>query len=686
MISFKNMKLTHKFSLLFGVLFVSFIVIGYMYSEIQRVSDYSNNKRSEINKANQLINQVDISVLQARRSEKDFILRTDIKYASKNKDAIINSLTALDNLESLEISDENIQQDISQLRNNINVYHSLFKEMVELQTVLGLDEKKGLLGNLRKAVHEVEAMLAEANQVELSASMLMMRRHEKDFLARKADKYVEKMVNEQQVFADKLATSALPLDQKEQISRLMAQYHKDFLAMVDGSKKTEARIKAFREAVHKVEPALDGLRTDLSEASSNLIQEVELQEKRIDAIFISTLVGICAIVFVSFLVLSRNVKRATSKAVDVTQLLESGDLTTSIMIESHDEFGQQLSTLKSMQDRLKVVITGIKDGASQVSSAAEQVAQGNTDLSQRTQEQASSLEEIASSMEEMTSTVNQNADNAKQADQLARAARDKAEKGGEVANQAVNAMNEINESSKKIVDIVALIDEIAFQTNLLALNAAVEAARAGEQGRGFAVVANEVRNLAARCATAAKEIKSLIENSVSQIQGGTRLVGESGKTLEDIVISIKKVSDIVAEIAMASEEQSQGIAQVNQAVMQMDEMTQQNASLVEEAAAASEAMGAQAEELRNSVEFFKVNGTSDIHVERIDHVSSEAINFTRHDELQDHTPSNSNGRKNGNGKHNGNGKAHDVPAHWNARTLPQVMSENVSDDTHWQEF
>ena len=245
-------------------------------------------------------------------------------------------------------------------------------------------------------------------------------------------------------------------------------------------------------------------------------------------------------------------------------------------------------------------------------SAAGQLSQGNDDLSQRTQEQAAALEQTAASMEEMTATVKQNADNARSANQLANGARAQADRGGTVVSEAVQAMQEINESSRKIADIISVIDEIAFQTNLLALNAAVEAARAGEQGRGFAVVATEVRTLAQRSASAAKEIKELIGDSVEKVRTGSELVDSSGKVLAEIVDSVKKVSDIVAEISAASEEQSTGIDQVNNAVTQMDETTQQNAALVEEAAAASKAMQQQAQQLIAQISFFSSSSSSGV--------------------------------------------------------------------------
>jgi methyl-accepting chemotaxis protein len=262
--------------------------------------------------------------------------------------------------------------------------------------------------------------------------------------------------------------------------------------------------------------------------------------------------------------------------------------------------------INSLLETVADIVSNVKHAAIEVLRGAEEISQGNANLSQRTEEQSSSLEETASSMEEMTSTVKQNADNAGQANQLATAARDQAEKGGAVVSNAVNAMGGINESSKKIADIISVIDEIAFQTNLLALNAAVEAARAGEQGRGFAVVATEVRSLAGRSATAAKEIKQLIQDSVRKVNDGSLLVTQSGQTLEQIVLSVKKVSDIVAEIAAASREQSSGIEQVNKAVMQMDEMTQQNAALVEQATAASQSMADQARDLTKMMERYQV--------------------------------------------------------------------------------
>lgn len=291
----------------------------------------------------------------------------------------------------------------------------------------------------------------------------------------------------------------------------------------------------------------------------------------------------------------------------VSGKLAEGDLTRKVEGDYEGTFGELKTQMNATIDGLTDSMESIKSSAETVSAGAEEISQGNTNLSNRTESQASSLEETASSMEEMTSTVQQNAENARDADRLALEAREKAEHGGKIVGDAVTAMSEINSASKRIADIISVIDEIAFQTNLLALNASVEAARAGEQGRGFAVVASEVRNLAGRSATAAKEIKELIEDSVSKVTEGSRLVDESGRTLEQIIAEVQKVTNVVGEISAASAEQASGIEEVNRAITQMDEMTQQNAALVEEAAAASELMGRQSADLKNQVAYFKTN-------------------------------------------------------------------------------
>jgi len=295
------------------------------------------------------------------------------------------------------------------------------------------------------------------------------------------------------------------------------------------------------------------------------------------------------------------------QAVTVAQTVASGDLTSRIEVRSTDETGQLLAALKHMNDGLSTLVSSVRNSSESIATGTSQIAIGNADLSQRTEEQASNLQQTAASMEELTATVHHNSETAQQATQLAASACATAEKGGVVVGQVVATMDTITQASKKISDIIGVIDGIAFQTNILALNAAVEAARAGEQGRGFAVVASEVRTLAQRSAQAAKEIKSLINDSVDKVDTGARLVSEAGETMGEIVQQVKRVTDLIAEISHATQEQSSGISQVGHAVTQLDQVTQQNAALVEESAAAAESLKHQAASLAQVVSVFKVS-------------------------------------------------------------------------------
>jgi methyl-accepting chemotaxis protein len=304
--------------------------------------------------------------------------------------------------------------------------------------------------------------------------------------------------------------------------------------------------------------------------------------------------------------LTRSVADPLGEALLIAETVASGDLSQDFESERGGDFGKLLNSLGEMEDTLTDLVSRIKDSTDSITVASRQIAAGNSDLSQRTEQQASSLEETAASMEELTATVKQNADRARSATGLAADASKIAERGGAVVGDVVTTMNAISTSSKKIVDIIGVIEGIAFQTNILALNAAVEAARAGEQGRGFAVVASEVRSLAQRSAAAAKEIKALIDDSVMQVDSGSTLVGHAGETMQEIVGAVRKVTGILGEISLASAQQSEGIAQVNEAVAHMDSATQQNAALVEEAAAAASALSAQTLQLQQAVGEFKL--------------------------------------------------------------------------------
>ncbi len=315
---------------------------------------------------------------------------------------------------------------------------------------------------------------------------------------------------------------------------------------------------------------------------------------------------VCVVSIVGGFVFSRAIVRPLGRAVDAARAVAEGDLTLEIDGTGKDEVAELLRALRHMQASLAKVVAEVRQNSESVATASSQIASGNNDLSARTEQQAASLQETAASMEQLSSTIRLNAENAQQANQLALGASSVANSGGETVSQVIETMKGISDSSKKIVEIIGVIDGIAFQTNILALNAAVEAARAGEQGRGFAVVASEVRSLAQRSAEAAKQVKQLISTSVERVRHGTALVDQAGATMTQVVASIRRVTDIVAEISAATSEQSTGIAQIGEAVSQMDQVTQQNSALVEESAAAAESLRAQAQGLVRSVAVFKV--------------------------------------------------------------------------------
>lgn len=353
--------------------------------------------------------------------------------------------------------------------------------------------------------------------------------------------------------------------------------------------------------------AVEKTKIEINAISQNSVTVSEQASNKLlmQIVAVSALAVVLAILM--GVIITRRITQPLDYAVNIAETVASGNLTSQIDINSNDETGRLIQALKNMQDSLIHVIANVRQGSELVANASKEIALGNMDLSSRTESQASALEETAASMEELGSTVNQNADNAIRANKLADNASAIAIRGGEVVSKVVDTMKDINESSKKISDILGEIDGIAFQTNILALNAAVEAARAGEQGRGFAIVASEVRNLAQRSASAAKDIKLLISDSVHRVALGTSLVDQAGETMQEIVDGIRDVSELMKEISSASVEQSNGVNQVGQAVVQMDEATQQNAALVEEMAAASGTLEDQSRELVNAVSVFVIN-------------------------------------------------------------------------------
>ena len=464
----------------------------------------------------------------------------------------------------------------------------------------------------------VLAQLAELNRLSLRNRVLVM-----DMMVNPEPANLERRDTEFKANVEK-GTSLLNVYLATQMSADEKQASKEFVAarmsfITEGlvpardaavAGKAEDVAKLYKTQVSKLSPAVEKTIAKLIEINT---RESEMEVKAAAALQATVLsismgVALLGVVLGACLawVITRSITVPVANAAKMAEAVASGDLTVRVDSDGRDQVSQLMSALMSMSGNLTTVVSNVRHNSESVATASAQIAQGNQDLSSRTEQQASALQQTAATMEQLGTTARNNADSAEQANELAQGASAVAAQGGEVFGRVVTTMQGINDSSRKIGDIISVIDGIAFQTNILALNAAVEAARAGEQGRGFAVVASEVRSLAQRSAEAAKEIKSLIGRSVEQVEQGTALVDQAGKTMAEIVGSIRRVSDLVAEIASASVEQNNGVQQVGQAVSQMDQATQQNAALVEESAAAAESLKGQALQLVHAVAVFKL--------------------------------------------------------------------------------
>ena len=466
-------------------------------------------------------------------------------------------------------------------------------------------------------LNRMAALELNVTRVSLQVRHSILARTPEELSATLADIGAKRKLIEETIASyEKNLSTADSRDRFVKLPPLVASFWREGEAnikLIQDGKKAEA----FAYLVDKTIPARNALLVELAETvkyqNEGLSADIAAMEADARATM-HMLQGLVAGVVVLLVLFGWHVaavlRRRVAQTQQIAERVRDGDLAFQVHDGARDEFSPLLAAMADMQTGLNRVVSSVRSNAESVATASAQIAQGNQDLSQRTEEQASALEQTAASMEQLGSTVRQNADNASQANQLAQSASTVAIQGGAVVGEVVETMKGINDSSRRIADIIGTIDGIAFQTNILALNAAVEAARAGEQGRGFAVVASEVRSLAQRSAEAAKEIKSLITASVEQVDQGSALVGKAGATMQDVVDSIRRVTDIMGEISSASSEQSAGVSQVGEAVSQMDQVTQQNAALVEESAAAAESLKVQAQHLVESVVRFKLSGTA----------------------------------------------------------------------------
>ncbi len=621
---FQNLKLRTQLNSGFAVVILLLIIVaGIAYWGLQGAF-HGFTEYSQIARANQQIVAFDRQMLGARLAFRGFLLTPTDQTAQSFREQLSQVQTALNTLKENTKNSEQAKQ-IAAIAEKTAQYDATTMQVIAMykqrdETIkqlvnAGITMQKTLFDLVDAATTDKNAVIAT-----MGGKLIMQIMNGRYSLLRYAwtrqpthfDQAREEIIAKVDALLQPFA-EILPPNYRARLE----QFNKDrsaYLALVPTLNQIVTQSETLtQDAAFRIGPEITKIIEEVVafyEKNQNVLGP-QVQRTNEIAVTVVTGFSIAAVLmgFALAWLLVRMIRRPIggepAEMAAMTRQIAQGDLTVRF-----SETGQETGVYAAMRDmatQLREMVSKVTQATAQVSSAAAEIAQGSSDLSQRTEQQASALEETASSMEELTSTVKQSADNAGQANQLASAARSQAEQGGQVVDQAIAAMNAINASSRKIADIIGVIDEIAFQTNLLALNAAVEAARAGEQGRGFAVVASEVRKLAQRSADAAKEIKSLISDSVNKVEDGSRLVELSGHTLSEIVIAVKKVSDIVAEITAAAREQAGGIEQVNRAILQMDQATQQNAALVEETAAASHAMGDQAKELQSLMGFFKLD-------------------------------------------------------------------------------
>jgi methyl-accepting chemotaxis protein len=599
---FNDLKMGAKFAVSFGLVGIMFLTVVWIYQNTltKTMTTYDHILQSE-EQMKSHANNIESLMLQARRSEKDFLIRMDLKYVDRHKKVMENLLDEAKKLEELE-KKAGHREDIERVASIIeyaNTYNSSFQKVVEGWIKQGLDEKSGLQGSFRDAAHNLEAKIKDAKLDSIMVTYLLMRRHEKDFLLRKTDKYIDKLHKAVGTIRTQVAASGMSGTVRGSANDAIAKYKSDFDALVAQDRVVVAEIAKMRDAVHKIEPIVEEHAANANKDMDEIAAAAQAEAKS-KANFVLMISGAAVLLGILFAyIITKTISGAVNKMVNFTSKFGAGDLTAELDYESGDEIGIMAMTLKEATQRLRDIVSDVKTASDNVASGSQQMSASSEEMSQGATEQASSAEEASSSMEEMSANIRQNADNAQQTEKIAQKAAEDAQEGGEAVTKTVVAM-------KEIAGKISIIEEIARQTNLLALNAAIEAARAGEHGKGFAVVASEVRKLAERSQTAAAEITDLSTDSVEVAE-------KAGELLAKIVPDIRKTAELVQEISAASNEQNSGAEQINRAIQQLDQVIQQNAGASEEMSSTAEELASQAEQLTGAVEFFKVgNGTSKI--------------------------------------------------------------------------
>jgi len=638
------MSIGQKLLVGFGVVLLLTVVVGALggYS-LGRVATVYQVDVAKQNVIKEQADGIKVSLLEVRRSEKDFLMRKDLKYPDRVTEYLGNGESRVKNIVEKTESEE-IKDKSRQILDEIERYRESFKTLVDAVVMRGLDEKSGVYGEFRAAAHNVEKVLKDQGFQQGEVLYLTLRRHEKDYMLRGDEKYLGKANEALADLKGLVESSTLAENDKVAIYSQLQNYQNAFKSLADSDKEIAAltpRVKAAADSAMIISEEIDALVTATRDARQAEVAAGVARTKSF--LWIATGLGVGLGAVFAWL-LAIGITRPLGKTVKMIQAIDAGDLQQRLDLDNRaDEIGILARTLNAFADNLEhevlaaferlaagdltfvahgvireplaktnaalnEVMLRIQAAGEQIAAGSGEVSDAGQSLSQGATESAASLEEIGSSMNEMADQTRRNAENAAQANKLASQARLAAEEGNMRMVEMIEAMGDINASSHNISKIIKTIDEIAFQTNLLALNAAVEAARAGQHGKGFAVVAEEVRNLAARSAKAAQETADLIEGSVGKVAAGSQIADKTAEALGEIVNGIGKVTDLVAEIAAASNEQAQGIAEINTALGQIDQVTQQNTANAEESAAAAEELSSQAEQLRNMLRSFKLAG------------------------------------------------------------------------------
>ncbi|WIO74945.1 methyl-accepting chemotaxis protein [Porticoccaceae bacterium LTM1] len=589
---FRNLKITQKMTAIAALLIVGLLMIATVYYFSDYLRQQSNESSADKNKLIEVTREIEVASNKTMQLEGQFLLKNDTAYVDAHKAAMEKLYTAIRSLSHLAESEQE-RQLATDIKNSIDMYQLSFDMVANRKVRLGLDENSGLLGELRDSVHAVEKSLEKVDDAELMVKMLMMRRHEKDYLARIDDKYIDRMAKRKGEFEQLLKQANIKPATKATIRENMNNYHTAFIAMTNGMKAVQRELASMEQSFAQVTPILDNMRNVTIELKAQLTEEAASTAKMIGLLFYGALVILAVVLTSLMLIAARTIIKPVEAMRVAAEDLRAGDgdLTKRIPDFGKDELGDTSRAINGFLDRIQNVINEVKDSSTTLVAASNEVSQTAFNLSGAASQQASSVEQTSAALEQMSSSIEQNAEHARTTEDIATQAARDAHEGGEAVAETVRTMQIIAEK-------IGVIDDIAYKTNLLALNAAIEAARAGEHGKGFAVVASEVQKLADRSRVAAQEIGEVAKTS-------TKVAGNAGRLLESIIPGINKTADLVQDISCSSNEQSTGVHQISEMMNSIDQVTQQNASASEELNATASQITERMEQLNTIVGFFK---------------------------------------------------------------------------------